>query len=69
VESSLPISAREAVMGRPCTIRCAEGESRWTLVVHGMRWRKRLALPLREEAFTKSMVGMMMLLRRSTSTF
>jgi hypothetical protein len=50
-------------------MRCAEGESRWTLVVPGMRWRKRLALPLREEAFTESMVVMMMLLRRSTSTF
>ena len=45
----------------PCTRSCAEGESSWTVVVPGIRWRNCEILMLGEVAFTVSIV----VLRRS----
>ena len=42
----------------PCTRSCAEGESSWTVVVPGIRWRNCEILLLSEVAFTVSMVEM-----------
>src|SRR5437588_2143499 len=42
----------------PCTRSCAEGESNWTVVVPGTRWRNCEILELSEIAFTVSMVMM-----------
>jgi len=62
------MSAKEEEVGIPCTSRCAEGESKWTVVVPGIRWRNWAALVLSEVALTESMVISVMLLKRSTST-
>ena len=40
----------------PCTSSCAEGVSRWTVVVPGIRWRIWEILLLSEVARTVSMV-------------
>jgi hypothetical protein len=68
VVSSFPISAKVEEVGMPCTRRCAEGVSSWTVVVPGMRWRNWAAFVLSEVAFTVSMVMSVMLLKMSTST-
>src|SRR6266849_11022428 len=52
----------------PCTKRCAEGESSWTVVVPGVRCKNWAALVLSEVALTESMVISVMLLKMSTST-
>src|SRR5712691_4560720 len=62
------MSAKEEEVGIPYTTKCEEGESRWTVVVPGIRWRNWAALVLSEVAFTESMVMSVMLLKRSTST-
>jgi hypothetical protein len=62
------MSARVEEVGMPCTKRCAEGESSWTIVVPGIRCRNWAALVLSEVALTVSMVINVRLLRMSTST-
>ena len=62
------MSAKEEEVGIPCTKRCAEGESSWTVVVPGIRWRNWAALVLSEVALTVSMVMSVRLLKMSTST-
>src|SRR6266849_10846757 len=52
----------------PCTKRCAEGESSWTVVVPGIRCKNWAALVLSEVALIESMVMSVMLLKMSTST-
>src|SRR5205085_10669965 len=44
----------------PCTRSCAEGESSWTVVVPGIRYRNCEILLLSEVAFTVSIVVMRM---------
>ena len=56
VVSSLPMSVRVYEVGMPCTSNCAEGVSRWTVVVPGIRWRIWEILLLSEVACTVSMV-------------
>src|SRR3978361_1953364 len=68
VVSSLPMSDKEREVGRPCTKRCAEGVSNWTVVVPGIRGRNWAALVLSEVAFMVSLVISVMLWKRSTST-
>jgi hypothetical protein len=56
VVSSLPMVDKEWEVEMPCTRSCAVGESRWTVVVPGIRWRNWEILLLSEVAFTESMV-------------
>src|SRR5712691_10602802 len=62
------MSAKEEEVGIPCTSKCAEGESRWTVVVPGIWWRNWAALVLSKVALIESMVMSVMLLKMSTST-
>jgi hypothetical protein len=64
----MPISAREEDVGRRCTRRWAEGESGWTVVVSGMRWRNWAALVLSEVALTVYIVMSVRLLKISPAT-
>src|SRR5207253_5868362 len=48
--------AKEWEVGMPCTRSWVAGESKWTVVVPGIRWRKADTLLLSEVALTESMV-------------
>ena len=52
----MPMSASVYEVEMTCTRSCAEGESSWTVVVPGIRWRNCEILELSEVAFTVSMV-------------
>src|SRR5437868_3994060 len=56
VVSSVAMVAKEWEVGMPCTRSWVAGESRWTVVVPGIRWRKADTLLLSEVALTESMV-------------
>src|SRR5437588_7867812 len=56
VVSSVAMVAREWEVGMPWTRSWLAGESRWTVVVPGIKWRKADTLLLSEVALTESIV-------------
>src|SRR5437660_9440916 len=56
VVSSVAMVSKEWEVGMPCTRSWVAGESKWTVVVRGIRWRKADTLLLSEIALTESMV-------------
>ena len=56
VVSSDAIAFIEYEVGIPCTKRCVNGVSKWTLTVGGIRWRKEPTLLLSRVAFVDSIV-------------